>query len=367
MNSRKLIPTALVACLLCPGPALSEQTQETSAWAETWKMVKVGTLWYLGYGWGEKDGRSFNEAYVGRGYLNLKFTPTDWFQPRATLDAHHDDAGDFKVRLKYMYGKFILPIETAVITEPNIEFGLVHGPWFDFEEHLNGYRMQGTMLIERNRVFNSADLGFTVAALLGEKLDEDYRERVSPEYPGKWGSVAFGMYNGGGYQAPENNQNKVFESRITVRPLGWVLPNLQLSHLFIFGKGNTAEEPDWMLNAFMASFEHYFFTAALQVATGEGDQAGDQVDETTGESLEAFGYSAFLEIKAPCLKSSLIGRYDYWEWGGLAEIRIIAGYAFHFLKGNFILLNLDYVMHEDDARPDDWQVGLILQVQYPPK
>jgi hypothetical protein len=145
-----------------------------------------------------------------------------------------------------------------------------------------------------------------------------------------------------------------------------VLPNLQLSHLFIYGKGNTKEEPDWLLNAFMASFEHEFFVATAQLATGEGNQKGDKID-AGGEALKAIGYSGFLELKAPCLKSSLIGRYDYWEWEGIAETRIIAGYAFHFLKHNIILLNLDYVMHEDDARPDDWQVSLILQVKYPSK
>jgi hypothetical protein len=358
------ILTALLA--VCVFTRAGAEEQAKSKWTEAWKMVNVGTLWYLAYEWGEDSGASYNREHIGRGYVNIKFRPTDWFQPRVTIDVHQDDTGDFNARLKYMYGKFIVPIETAVITEPNIEFGMVHGPWFDFEEHINWYRMQGTMFIERNETLNSADLGFTVATLLGEKLDSDYRERVNPEYPGKWGSLAFGMYNGGGYHANEENQNKVFESRISVRPLGWVLPNLQLSHFFIFGKGNTAEELDWLLNAFMASFEHQFFTATAQVATGEGNQKGDKID-AAGESLEAFGYSGFLELKAPCLKSSLIGRYDYWEWGDQATTRIIAGYAFHFLKHNFVLLNLDYVMHEDDALPDDWQVSVILQVKYPPK
>jgi hypothetical protein len=358
----------ILFCVLavCVSLRAGAEEAKTSAWTETWRMIKVGALWYLGYGWGEEDGGSYNRAYIGRGYVTLKFTPTDWFQPRVTLDAHHDDAGEFKVQPKYMYGKFILPVETAVISEPSIEFGLVHGPWFDFEEHLNWYRMQGTMLIERNQVLNSADLGFTMAALLGEKLDTDYRQRVNPKYPGRWGSLALGLYNGGGYHAPESNHNKAFESRITVRPLGWVLPNLQLSHFFILGKGNTKEEPGWMLNTFMISFEHEFFVATAQVATGEGNQKGDKID-AAGKALEAFGYSAFLELKAPCLKSSLIGRYDYWEWGDQADTRIIAGYAFHFLKHNFILLNLDYLTHDDDSLPDDWQVSLILQVKYPPK
>jgi len=363
-------PTKLIAamflCLALPGLARAEEAK-VSKWKEAWKMVNIGTLWYLGYGVGELDGESYNREYIGRGYVNIKLKPTDWFQPRVTLDAHQDDTGDFKVRLKYMYGKFIVPVETPIVTEPNIEFGLVHGPWFDYEEHINYYRMQGTMFIERNKVLNSADAGFTIASLLGEKLDKEYRERVNPKYPGKWGSLAFGMYNGGGYHAEENNQNKVFESRISIRPLGWVLPNLQLSHFFVFGKGNTAEEPDWMLNAFMASFEHEYFTATAQVATGEGNQKGDKVDAVNGESLEAFGYSGFLEFKLPWIHSSLIGRYDNWEWGDTTTKRIIGGYAFHFMKHNFILLNVDWVMHEDDAKPDDWQIGLVLQVKYPPK
>jgi len=347
-----------------------------SKWVKIFEKIKVGTLWYLGYAVGEAGGESYNKEYVGRGYLTLKFKPVKWFQPRVTLDTHQDDHGDFKVRLKYMYGKFVIPIETPYVTEPNIEFGLVHGPWFDYEEHINWYRMQGTMFIERNKTLNSADAGFTVATLLGEKLDKRYQEEVSPKYPGKWGSLAFGMYNGGGYHAEENNENKVFESRISIRPLGWIIPNLQLSHFFIYGKGNTPKEvcddlgncipgePDWMLNAFMLSFEHKFFVATAQVATGKGNQKGDKID-AAGKPLDAFGYSGFLELKAPCLKSSLIGRYDYWEWGDTATTRVIAGYAFHFLKHNLILLNLDWVMHDDDSKPDDWQVGVVLQVHVP--
>ncbi|MFN2223134.1 MAG: hypothetical protein ACK2UH_11310 [Candidatus Promineifilaceae bacterium] len=369
---------ALILSLAMPGVSLAEEAK-VSKWKEAWNMVNIGTLWYLGYGVGEQDGESYNREYIGRGYVNIKFKPTDWFQPRVTIDTHQDDAGDFKVRLKYMYGKFIVPIETAYVTEPNIEFGLVHGPWFDYEEHINYYRAQGTMPIERNGVLNSADVGFTIAALLGPKLDKEYQENVNPKYPGKWGSLALGMYNGGGYHAEENNENKVFESRISIRPLGWILPNLQVSHFFIYGKGNTPKEifdddgnylydgePDWMINAFMLSFEHKFFTATAQVATGEGNQKGDKID-SAGKALDAFGYSGFLELKAPCLMSSLIGRYDYWEWGDTATTRVIAGYAFHFMKHNFILLNVDWVMHDDDSRPDDWQIGLVLQVKYPPK
>jgi len=338
--------------------------KKPSVLEKVWSKVKIGTLWYLSYGWGETGDVPYSREHIGRGYVTLKFKPVKWFQPRVTMDAHQDDHGDFKVRLKYMYGKFVAPIETDFITEPNIEIGLVHGPWFDYEEHINYYRMQGTMFIERNKTLNSADAGFTVAALLGRKLPKEYQEKVNPKYPGKYGSFAFGVYNGGGYHAEENNQNKVFESRLSVRPLGFIFPNLSLSHFFIFGKGNKAEEPDWLLNAFMASLEHEYFTLTGQFATGEGNQKGDKVDEN-GDSLESQGYSGFLEIKLPWIHSTLIGRYDHWKWGDSANDRVIGGIAYHFMHHNFFLLDLDYVMYDDDTRPDDWQVKLTLQVHVP--
>lgn len=336
-------------------------------WDKVWSKISLSTLWYLSYGWGESGGDSFNQARIGRGYVTFKFKPFQWFQPRVTLDTHQDDSGDWKVRLKYMYGKFVLPVETAVITEPNLEFGLVHGPWFDYEEHINYYRIQGTMFIERNGVLNSADAGITVGALLGRRLDEEYQKKVNSKYPGTWGSLAFGLYNGGGYHAEEQNENKTFESRLSVRPLGFVLPNLTLSHFFIWGKGNTAQEPDWRLNAFMASFEHEYFVATAQYATGEGNQKGTRLD-ASGMALENQGVSGFLEIKLPWIDSRIIGRYDWWEWGDASSARLIAGVAYYFMKHSFFLLDLDRVSYDDPAQPDrpvDWQVKLTLQVHVP--
>lgn len=341
-------------------PAGAEQVP---AWMEVWKRIQISTLWYLHYGWGEIEEKRENAFSIGRGYVNIKFKAADWLEPRVTFDTTQDDSGDVKVRLKYLYGMFQMPIETAFITEPNVEFGLVHGPWFDFEEHVNAYRAQGTMFVERNNVLNSADLGLTFATLLGQKLPKAYQEKVSTKYPGTWGSLAFGVYNGGGYHAIEKNQNKSFQSRLTLRPLGSIFPNLQISHLFIIGKGNTAEEPDWMLNGFMASFEHESFVLTGQLAFGKGNQMGDKVDQATKESQDCIGASGFAEIKLPWIKSSLLGRYDWWKWDETDSQRIVGGLAFHFIKGSFLMLDIDRVAKSD--APTDWQMKLSLQVAVP--
>ncbi len=339
-----------------------------STWDKVWKHTSLSTKWFMSYAYGESEGQRFNRTHISRGYLTVKLKPVKWFQPRITLDAHQNEVGDFSVRLKYLHAKFILPVETAVITEPNVEVGLVHNPWFDYEEHINRYRMEGTMFIERNGVLNSADLGFTVGGLIGRKLDKGYRERVSSKYPGRYGSFALGVYNGGGYHAEEKNNDKVFMSRISLRPLGFIIPNWQISYFLIYGKGNTEEAPPWILHDVMTSFEHQYFVFTAQLTTGEGNAKGKKVDQSHG-SLDYIGYSLFGEVKLPCLRSSVIARFDWFNWdtvaGDPATSRVIAGYAFHFYKKSFALLSVDRVSYDQAGRDADWQAKLTLQIQVP--
>ena len=382
---RRLVTLFVVVSLWSPLVAIADpagQVEEEQAaskapdplWLEILKSTHLSTKWYLSYGYGEKKGDRYNAFRIGRGYVTLKLKPLKWLEPRVTLDAHQDDSGDWKVRLKYMHLKLKLPMETAVLTNPYVEVGLVHTPWFDYEEHINNYRMEGQMFIERNGVLNSADLGVTIGGLIGPKLSSEYQKKVSKKYPGKWGSFALGVYNGGGYHAEEKNTSKVFQSRISLRPLGFVLPHLQVSHLFIYGKGNTDKDPAYWLHDVMVSFEHQYFVVTGQYATGVGNQKGSRVDKRDA-SLDHHGFSFFGEIKLPWIMSSLVGRYDYFDWdtsdttdtdgGPAATSRVIAGYALHFCKHNFAFLSVDHLSYHDDKSPQDWQVKLTLQVKYP--
>jgi hypothetical protein len=332
--------------------------------------VSVSTLWHLRYAFGEQNNVPYGKSSVGRGYLTLKFKPVKWFEPRITLDTHQEDSGDWEMRLKYLHAKFKLPNLAKVVTSPYIEFGIAHTPWFDFEEHINRYRMEGQMFIERNGLLNSADLGITVGGLWGDKLPKELQ--VHSKYPGEYGSFALGIYNGGGYHAKETNPNKVFQSRLTIRPLGSLFPGLQLSHLFIYGKGNLPEEPDYRVNNFMLSYEHKYVVLTAQYTQGKGNQKGNMRD-SAGESIDFHGFSFFTEIKILEYKSSFIGRFDRFDWntsGGPTDAypikqRIIAGYAFHLLPLNTLLLSYDRVSYTDSTWPNDWSIKLTLQVHYP--
>jgi len=223
--------------------------------------VKHNGLYYLSYQAGQEsnEGYNYNKFLIKRAYFTLKKEVNSFITSRITLDAHQDDTGDMKVRLKYAYADIKFP-DFIFITMPHVEFGLVHTPWLDFEEHVNYYRMQDTMFMERVGLFNSSDFGFTFLGYLGGEMAEEYQKSVNNKYPGRCGSFALGAYNGGGYHTKENNQNKVFQERITVRPLPNIIPGLQFSELFIAGKGNGSgtldDINDWQTLAGMVSYEY---------------------------------------------------------------------------------------------------------------
>jgi hypothetical protein len=353
---------------LAPAKPAAPATTASDVLNELWGKIELSTLWYLRVVWGNEKADNFSRAEVGRGYLTLKFKPAKWFESRFTLDTHQDDSGDWKVRLKYLYGKLKAPVETVVVSEPFVELGMVHNPWFDYEENIDNYRAEGTMFLERNGILNSADLGLTAGVLLGEKLPKDYQAEVSSKWPGRYGSLAVGFHNGGGYAALEANDNKTFMARASVRPLGFIAPHWSLSYFFVIGKGNTEAAPRWRLHNFMTSIEHQYFVLTGQVALGEGNQKGDAVDGA-GDPVDLFGFSVFGEVKLPWIRSSLIGRYERFDWdtdGGKSPLsRVIAGHAFHFLPPNDLLFTMEQVSYSDPGIPTDRIVRATLKAEYP--
>jgi hypothetical protein len=346
-------------------PAWERPTPEPPKPAPTYPSVKLGALWYLSYQDGATSGADYSKFVIKRGYINVDATVTSFMSARITPDITQDSSGDIKMRLKYAYAKFQKPA-LGYITKPFVEVGIVHMPWLDYEEHINLFRMQDTMFMERNGLFNSADFGVTFAGLLGQELPDSYQSTVSKDNPGRRGSFAFGVYNGGGYHASEANSNKAIEGRLSYRPLPDALPGLQLSYFGIRGKGNTAAEPDWDVDSLMASYESRYLVATGTWYDGVGNQKGDAID-SHGIALERDGWSVFAEGKLHP-RWSVIARYDAFDpnkaVGQDDQIRTIAGVAFHIGKGNTVLLDYDVVDFEKPGKQDDSRVQLTLQVKY---
>lgn len=166
--------------------ATPSENKDLEKIAKALKGFKFGGLWYLSYQNGEENnGTDFSRFAIKRGYLTVEKELLPWFSARITTDITQvkDQAADSKgkifsnfdgslaVRIKYLYGQFKAP-DLAFLTSPNLEVGVVHTPWLDYEEHTNYYRLQDTMFVERNGIFNSADVGVTFASLLGGYVNE---------------------------------------------------------------------------------------------------------------------------------------------------------------------------------------------------
>ncbi len=352
-----------------PAPPAPAPVPATAELPKGLKGLSVGTLTYLSYQDGtSSSGDDYSRFRIKRGYLDIRKKMNDYLDFRVTPDVTQDSTGDLKVRLKYAYAKFGWDW-VGTVQDPYVEFGVAHMPWLDFEEHVNLYRMQDTMFMERNGLFNSADLGVMFGGNFGPQLPEDYRKAVNDHYAGRWGSFAVGVYNGGGYHASEKNEDKVLEGRFTLRPLPDHLAGLQVSVFGVSGKGNIPEEPDWEVLAGMVSYESPRFVAAAQVESGTGNQSGSQLGPD-GEPLDHDGYSLFTEVRLDSARRwSLIGRYDHFDPatddpGADVTDRTIFGVAWQFTRGTYWLLDWDRLEHDLEGLETEDRLQLTLQVKY---
>lgn len=357
------------------------------------KGLKVGMLAYIDYSYGDEpesnNGESnLNRFKLTRGYLTVKKEILPWFHSRITIDTHEDNEEDWKMRLKYLYAE-LRPPDFGFLTNMKSEIGMGHIPWLDFEEHINPYRCQGTMAIERAGTFNSADLGVSLRGNFAGKLEQAEEKTGGHHYDGRYGSWHLGVYNGPGYHETEENTNKVMEGRLTLRPLPDVIPGFQLSYFGLYGEGDNdtnsdGEYPDYEVNLGMLSYQNPWLILTGQYFLTEGNSKGSWVD-AQGDALDTKGYSMFGNVKLPILerKLSLLARYDHFDQDEDGEIAgdadydmYIAGLAYDIYKGNLIMLTYETTDYGKDAGKkghipvpdnnlgDDRKVQVVLQVKY---
>ena len=124
-----------------PLAAAEKETVEAESVKIPVPQTKISYNWFRAYLTGQEKGTDINEFQVRRGYININSKFNDWFStritPDVTTDSEGDGQGDIEMCLKYAYVKFSMPSK-GVFTKPAIEFGLVHRPWLDFEQKING-------------------------------------------------------------------------------------------------------------------------------------------------------------------------------------------------------------------------------------
>lgn len=302
------------------------------------KFFTIKGDWFMAYQWlnPNQDNNAFK---LKRGYLTVESRFNEIFSARytqdITIDDEGDDAGNVELRFKYCYLRANVP-DLSFLTHSYFEVGLVHRPWIDYEEHINDFRVQSEMFLERGKVINSADFGITYVTLLGGKTDNDYQQKVNNYLPGKYGSISVGIYNGAGYHALENNNNKTIEGRFTVRPFPESLTGLQISYNMAFGKGNDSLRTDFRMNAFFLSYETQYLTLTAQYYFGRGNMSGTSKSDNDG-------YSFFGEFVIPKTKFMLFSRYDYFHDHATELYHIlVGGMGYRFFRQNKILFDVDW-------------------------
>ena len=341
-----------------------------SAFFKLFNGLSISGQWFLGYQNGEFQSQPNNEFLLKRGYLTIEKKFSKNISARVTqdisIDRDGDGEGDIELRLKYLYIRYNFG-NFGFFTKPFVEFGLVRRAWIDFEQKINDYRLQGTMFLDRYKITSSADYGVIFVSNLGGTLPKDYLENVNSSYAGKYGSFALGVFNGGGYHAIEYNNNKVVEGRLSLRPLPSIIPGLQFSYNGLWGKGNTAAEPDYRINAGFISFENQRTVLTAQYYDGVGYENGSSVD-ANGNAFNQNGYSFFGELKLHEIDCSLIGRYDRFEQDRLTSTQIkegfIAGIVYHFLGKNKILLNYDQRKDKSTNSKDYEFVEIVVELRF---
>ncbi|MFP3866708.1 MAG: hypothetical protein ACLFUU_00910 [Desulfobacteraceae bacterium] len=336
------------------------------------KDLEIKFLGYVDYSVGERpipvpqgEKNSYNQFDLTRAYITVQKKITPWMSARATLDRHRPNGEDYEVRFKYYYAE-LRPPNLGFLTDMKSEIGMGHMPWLDFEEHINPYRCQGTMAIERAGIFNSADLGVSLRGYFGGRVPESKVVIGDSHYDGLYGSWHVGVYNGASYHNGENNDNKTVEYRVTLRPLPYYrwLAGLQLSYFGLYGKGNDsistsgdlaaaaplATDPnyfaDWIVHQVMLSYQNPWVIFTGQYYAAKGGQEGRRVTPT-GAGLWGHGFSLFGNVRLPWWERRLnaFARFDYYDadkdndfYRSAMYHKYIAGLAYEIYKKNLLLL-----------------------------
>lgn len=160
-------------------------------------LLEFSGVHYLGYvftDYGDETAKDGSKFEIRRNYFQVKayWNETDYM--RVTLDTFQEE-GNWNVRLKYAYIYLadILPFT-------GVEFGQVHRPRIDYEEHSGWwYRSIAKTFIEEqygDHLTNSADMGVNF-------------KTATPYF-----SSELGIFNGEGYHGEQSGNGMSYEWRL---------------------------------------------------------------------------------------------------------------------------------------------------------
>ena len=171
----------------------------------------------------DKNNVKLSSFNVSRAYINITGQLNHLLAFRITPDIARETnaassvSGSQVFRVKYAYGQFNLDDWTTHGSW--VRFGVHQTPYVDYTETIYRYRFQGQIFAERTGFVSSADAG-----LSGHW-----------NFPGNYGDVQAGFFNGENYNKAEVNNQKGFMVRGSLRPLplGGIWKGLRLTGFLV--------------------------------------------------------------------------------------------------------------------------------------
>jgi opacity protein-like surface antigen len=295
---------------------------------------------------------SFN---ISRAYVNVTGNLNHWIAFRVTPDVTRESGsgsslnGSQTFRLKYAFAQFNLDDWTTHGSW--VRFGVQQTPIIDYEEGIYRYRFQGQVFVERVGLLPSSDAGLT----------------GHYNFPGNYGDVHGGFYNGEGYNRAETNNEKAFQLRGTLRPLplGGIWKGLRVTGFIDEDHYVEGAKRQRLLG--QVTFEHPRISAGIDVV-----HAKDQTSSRAA-SLEGKGWSIWATPKLTTNGWELLLRHDDYkpnEHAAQTQKRDIFGVAYWFQNltrvTSAVLLDYDSLKQGQftPARPNDTRYGVKLLVNF---
>jgi hypothetical protein len=361
MNIRFVLAAAL--CGMVGGQALAQVTPAAGYTPpDDTPKTSVGATIFGDYTWqqspeaSDADGNKIHASSfnVSRAYVNVTGSLNHRLAFRVTPDVARETgsgsslSGSQTFRLKYAYGQFNLDDWTTHGSW--VRFGVQQTPYIDYTEGIYRYRFQGTVFAERIGLLTSSDPG----------LSAHYN------FPGNYGDLHAGFYNGEGYSKVETNNEKAVQVRASLRPmpLGGIWKGLRLT-AFVDEDHYVQSAPRTRLLG-QITFEHPLANAGFEVARGK-----DETSATKPE-VQSKGWSLWVTPRFGHGWEALLRHDDFRPDDNVSSKtkRDIAGLAYWIPNLNKVttalMVDYDALTSHDftPVRPKDTRYGLKMLINF---
>jgi len=287
--------------------------------------ISVGAVIFADYSFtqspttADADGNAIhaNAFNVARSYINITGNISHLVAFRVTPDVVRENNsasatnGSLVFRIKYAYAQFNL--DDWMTKGSYARFGIQQTPWLDFAEGIYRYRFQGTMFVEREGYFASADAGASFHF----------------QMPSAYGDIHVGVYNGENYNRTEPNDRKSVQVRATVRPFAksrMVLRGIRATAFYDADSYVENAPRNRLIGAL--NFEHKYINAGLEYLDTK-----DQTSALAAAELDGRGYSIWATPRSPMGLEALL-RYDHLKPNTALDTQVrnrtIVGVAYWF-------------------------------------